>query len=188
VDAAAERRLEHGERVAGLDAAVVDAVRERDEVAREPVAADVRGLPHPLRLDELAHRVVERPPAARAAAVVLAVRADEEERMADGVARRLEVEVEQVLVAVEPQPAERRLAGGAADEAGEPLLAAPLAAADEEDPRVRQPPPLGREVRLHLRREGGAVDRVVRPQAAVLEQDPGVDAARGRVQRLAVRV
>jgi hypothetical protein len=188
VDPAGEGGLEHGQRVGRGDAAVVDAVRERDEVAREAVAADVRRLPGPLRLDELADGVVERPPAPRAAAVVLAVRADEEERVAGRLARRGEVEVEQVVVPVEPERAQRRLGAGAADERGQPVLPAPLGAPDEEDPRVREPPPLGGEVRLDLRRERRAVDGVVRPEAPVLEQDPGVDPARGRVQRLGVRV
>ena len=44
-----------------------------------------------------------------------------------------------------------------------------------------------REVLLERARKARAVNRVVSPEAAVLDQDPGVDAARGRRERLCVR-
>ena len=90
MDAAVERGLEHRPRLRRLDAPVVDALGEDDEVAREAVAADVRRLPGPAVLDLLAHRVVERAAVLGAAAVVLAVRADEEERVIDGRAGSVE--------------------------------------------------------------------------------------------------
>jgi hypothetical protein len=118
---------------------------------------------------------------------VLAVRADEQERMVDRAAGRLEVEADQVVVAVELQPPQLRCSGRAGDEGEQAVAPAALAAADEEDPRVRQPPPLGAQVRLQLGPKRRAVDGVVRPEPAVLEQDPGVDATGGRGERLPVR-
>jgi hypothetical protein len=100
-----ERGLDHRQRLARIHAAVVDAVRQGDEVAREPVAADVGRLPHPLVLDELTHRVVERTAVDGTAAVVLAVRADQEERMLDRRSGARHVELEQVVVAFELDPA-----------------------------------------------------------------------------------
>jgi len=100
VDLPLQSALEHWPRLRGADAAVVDAVGKRDEIASEPIAADVGRLPHPLLVDLLAHRVVERPAVLRAAAVVLAVRADEEKRMVDRIAGAREVDLEQVVVAL----------------------------------------------------------------------------------------
>jgi hypothetical protein len=101
VDAPSKRGLDHRERVARVDAAVIDAVRQRHEVAGEAIAADVGRLPDPLLVDELAHRVVERTPIDGAAAVVLAMRADQEERVLDGRARIGERQLEQVVVPLE---------------------------------------------------------------------------------------
>jgi len=55
----------------------------------------------------------------------------------DRLAGVLEVEPEQVVVALEVEPAERALARGAGDERDEPLAAAALRAPDEEDAGVR---------------------------------------------------
>jgi hypothetical protein len=188
VDLARERRLEHAPGAGRLDASVVDAVRESDEIPGEAVAADVSRLPDPAVLDLLADGVVERSPVLRAAAVVLAVRADEQEGMGDGLAGRRKVDREQVVVPLELEPTEAPLGlGRACDEREQPVAAPPLGPADEEDPAVRRPRPLGREVALQLRGERRAVDRVVPPEAAVLDQDPGVDPARGRGERLLVR-
>jgi hypothetical protein len=118
---------------------------------------------------------------------VLAVRADEQERMVDPAAGSLEVEPDQVVVALELEPPQLGRAGRARDEGEQPVASATLAAADEEDPRVRQPAALGAQILLQLAAQRRAVDGVVRPQAAVLEQDPGVDATRGRGERLPVR-
>jgi len=108
--------------------------------------------------------------------------------MPDGRARGLEVEPDQVVVPVELEPAELSLGSSSArDEGEQPVLAAPLAAANEEDPRMREPAALGAEERLQLLAQRRAVDRIVRPQPAVLEQDPCVDTARRRADRLRVR-
>ena len=80
LDLSGRRRSEHARRVGGRDAAVVEAVREHDDVAGEAVAPDVRRLPDALRVGLVPQRVVDRPPVQRAAAVALAVRADEEQR------------------------------------------------------------------------------------------------------------
>ena len=72
-------------------------MRKADEVAGEAIAADVRGLPDPVGLELVGERVVERAAVARAAGVVLAVRADQQERVLDGLACPAgEVELEQV--------------------------------------------------------------------------------------------
>ena len=59
-----------------------------------------------LVLHLLAHRVVERPAVFGATTIVLAVRADEEERVIDGRARSVELEADQVVVPLELEPAE----------------------------------------------------------------------------------
>jgi len=187
VDAARERGLDHGPSLRRLDAPVVGPVGQRDEVAREAVAADVGRLPDPPLLDLLTDGFVERPAVLGTAAVVLAVRADEEERMPDRCARVLEVEPDQVVVPVELEAAELAVVvRGPREEGEQPVLAAPLATADEENPCMREPTTLGSEERLQLRTQRRAIDRVVRPEPAVLEQDPRVDTARRRTERLRV--
>jgi hypothetical protein len=184
MDAPLERRLDDRPRLCRLDATVVDAVGEHDEVAGEAVAADVRHLPDPFVLDLLAHRVVERTAELGATAVVLAVRADEEQRVLDRISGARELDAEKLVV-----PLEFEAPHGAArlrDENREAVGTPPVRAPDEEDAGVREAATLGDEVRLELRAQRRAVDGVVRPETAVLDQDPGVDAACRRVQRLAV--
>jgi hypothetical protein len=118
---------------------------------------------------------------------VLAVRADEEERVIDRRARSVELEADQIVVPFELEPPESALAPRAAgDEDNEPVPAASLGSTDEEDPRVRQPRALRAQVRLQLLAQRRRVDGVVCPEPAVLDQDPGVDAAGGRAERLRV--
>jgi glycine/D-amino acid oxidase-like deaminating enzyme len=118
---------------------------------------------------------------------VLAVRAHEEERVLDGRTGGGEVEAEQVVVALELDAAELALRlGRAREERDEPVRGAALGAADEEDAGERMRRPLGDEVRLDLGRERRAVDGVARPEAAVLEQQPRLDAARRGAERLGV--
>ena len=187
VDATLQRCLDHRPGVSRLDAAVVDAVGERDEVAGEAVAADVSRLPCPPVLDLLADRLVERPAVPGAATVVLPVRADEKEGVLDRRACRFEVEPDQVVVTLELEPAQvAPVLRRPGHEREQPVLAATLGPADEEDARVRQPCALGPQVGLQLRAQRRAVDGVVRPEPAILEQDPRVDAARGRCERLCV--
>ena len=81
-----------GEQAAGvprLDPAVVERLREDDDVPGEAVAADVGRLPDPARLRLAPQRVVDRAPVLGAAAVALAVGADDEQRLLDRDARRL---------------------------------------------------------------------------------------------------
>ena len=113
-----ERGLDHGPGLRRLDPPVVDPVRERNEIARETVAADVGRLPDPALLDLLANGVPERTPVLGAAAVVLPVRADEEERMPDRRACGLEVEPDQVVVAVELEAAQLAAGSRGAREEG----------------------------------------------------------------------
>ena len=105
--------------------------------------------------------------------------------MPDGRPRRLEVEADQVVVPVQLEAAQLAVsARGAREEGEQPVAAPPLAAADEEDPGMREPAPLGDQERLQLLAQRRAVDGVVRPEPAVLDQDPCVDTARGRAERL----
>ena len=188
VDLTLESALQQRPGLRGLDAAVVDAVGKDDEVAGEPVTADVGRLPDPLLVDLLAHGVVERPAELRAAAIVLAMGAHEEERVLDLIAGARKIELEQVVVALELDAAQRPLRlGRARHERDEPVPAAALLAADEEDPALRQGGPLPAEVRLQLGRERRAVHGVVSPEPAVLDQDPRVDPAGRRAERLGVR-
>ena len=162
VDPAGEVLVEHGPGLAGPDAAEVEALRQEDDVAGEAVAADVGGLPDPVLVGLLGERLVERAAVARAAAVVLAVRADEQQRVAERLAGRGQVEPEQVLVAVELGAEERAAAlGRAAPEDGETRPAAALRAPDEEELRARArgaaragAPSPGRRARCRRARRG----------------------------------
>ncbi|MBA2299003.1 MAG: hypothetical protein H0W14_13325, partial [Actinobacteria bacterium] len=141
----------------------------------------------PPLVDLLAHDVVKRSSVLRAAAVVLAMRADEEERMVDRLAGSCELELEQVVVAFELEPPQLRLGlGRARDEGDESVPAAALGAADEEDAALGEPRSLLAEVGLQLARERRADNRVVGPETAVLDQDPRIDAARRGCERLGV--
>ena len=94
----------------------------------------------------------------------------------------------QVVVPLELEPADgARALRGAGDEREQPVPAAPLGSTDEENPSVRQPLALGSQMRFQLLAQRRPVDGVVCPEPAVLDQDPGVDAARRRRERLGVR-
>ena len=187
VNPAVERSLDYRPGLRRLDPAVVAAFREHDEVSREAVATDVCRLPDPLIVDLLGHGVVERPAVPGATAVVLAVRADEEEWVLDPRACAVEIHADQVIVPLQLEPPElaraRRRAG---DEGHKPVAAASLGPSDEEDPCVRQPFALGAQVRLQIPAQRRPVDGVVCPEPAILDQDPRVDTARGRRERLGV--
>ena len=88
VEVGVEQRIE----IVVVDAPVVEALREDDDVPREAVAADVGRLPDPGGVDLALEGVVERTPVLRTAAVALPVRADDEERMLDRDAWRPTVE------------------------------------------------------------------------------------------------
>ena len=69
------------------------------------------------------------------------------------------------------------------EEGEEPVAAAPLGAADEEDAgRAAGATRSATRWAFSSPAERRAVDGVVRPEPAVLDQEPGVDAARGRVR------
>ena len=187
VDLAAERALEQRPRLRRPDAAVEDTVGQGDEVAGEPVATDVRRLPHPLLVDLLAHGGIERPAELRAATVVLPMRADEEEGVVDGVAGACELDSEQIVVVLELEPSQLALRlGRPRYEGREPVPATTLGAPDEEDTALREQAPLLGEVGLQRVGEDRADDRVVGPETAVLDQDPRIDAARRGCERLGV--
>src|SRR5262249_53575563 len=102
VDAAREVLVQHLPRLCRRDPAEVQAFRQEDDVAGEAVAADVGRLPYPALFGLGLERLVERPAATGTAAVVLAVRADEQDGVTDYLAARGgRVEAEQVVVAVE---------------------------------------------------------------------------------------
>jgi hypothetical protein len=136
-DAAGEVLVEDPDRLFALDAPVVVAVRKADEVAGEAVAADVRALPDRLLFELLRERLEQRAPVPGAAGVVLAVRADQEERLRDRVARGGEVERAQVVVRLERETAELLLAlARRRRERAQLGAAAPVRSADEEQSRV----------------------------------------------------
>jgi hypothetical protein len=185
VHATRERRLDHEPRLRRLDAPVVGTVRKDDEIACEAIAADVARLPRPARFHLFPYGVVERTAVLGAAAVVLAVRADEEERLLDERAGLLEVETDQIVVALEVDPAQlgprRNRAGDEDDHAG---LVPALLLPHEQDLRRSQAAPLRGQVGLQVAAQGRRVHRVVRPDAPVLDEDPGLDAARCSRERL----
>src|SRR6185312_9717144 len=163
------------------DATVIKPLGEDDDVSGEAVAADVRHLPDPALVGLVDEDVVERPPVPRAARVVLAVRADEEQRMLEGITE-LVIEVEKLLVTGDLEAS----ADAALEvEDDEPLPAAALAAADEEQLRRPERADLRAEVRLDLVGQTTAGERVAVPDAAVLDENPVVDPACGSRERLA---
>lgn len=186
-DAAREVLVEDPDRVLALDPAVVDAVREADEVAGEAIAADVRALPDGFLLELLRERFEQRPTVARAARVVLAVGADEKERLLDPLPRGREVEPPQVVVGLEGGAAQLLLTLARRRGVRAQLLAAAaVRPADEGETRVLPRTQLLAERVLGLVGEPARAKRVRPPEAAVLDQQPMVDAARGRGERLVV--
>ena len=93
--------------IVAIDPPVVDAVRERDEVPGEPVAADVGALPRGGLVQLLADPLPQRAPVPRAAAVVLPVRADEKERLVERLGCFERVDPAQLLVFLSSRPASR---------------------------------------------------------------------------------
>ena len=77
---AGEVAVEDVDRVRVVQAAVVGAVRQHDDARREPVAADVAALPHPVAMT-FGQRRGDGTAANRAAGVVASVRADEQHRL-----------------------------------------------------------------------------------------------------------
>ncbi len=148
VDAARGERARRARDVARLDAAVERPVREHDDVAGEAVAADVGRLPDLAGRSGRAERVVQRAPVARAAAVALAVRADDEERVRDRLERRVaageragEVDAVEVVLVLDLEPEQPLLARARRREEHAPAgLSAPLRLLDEEQARGAEQP------------------------------------------------
>jgi hypothetical protein len=185
-DLPAEVLVEDRARCFAVDPAVVEALRQADEVPCETVAADVRRLPGPLRLQLVTQRLVEGAAIPCAAGIVLAVRADEEERMVDFGAGS-QVDAAEVFVALELGAGDLDLAGSrGGGEGEEPRSASPVRPPDEEQAAVRHGRDLLAQVLLDLVGEPAAGERVARPQAAVLDEKPVVDPAGGRGERLGV--
>ena len=119
-----ERRLDDGPGLRRLDAPVVDAVGEHDDVAGEAVAADVRRLPDPAVLDLLAR------PRRRAAGRTCAQQRSclpcvqtRKSGCSTGSPAVSEVEPDQVVVALELEAAELALGSGRAGDVGEEAVA-----------------------------------------------------------------
>src|ERR671910_1597953 len=105
-DPAGQILVDQSGNVVAFNPAVVDAVRETDGVAREPVAADVGALPGGLRTELLAERLEQRPAGAGTAWIVLPVRAGEKKRLVDLGRRLPRVDVAQILVVGDLEPGE----------------------------------------------------------------------------------
>ena len=111
----------------------------------------MRRLPDGLLLDLLGERLEERPPEAGAARVVLTVRADEKERVLEGLAGTREVERAQLLVRRERRAAQALLSLARGCRVGAELLPpAAVRATDEEQPRARAGAYLLAQGLLHL--------------------------------------
>ena len=103
-----------------------------------------------------------------------------------GVARP-QVDGAEILVGLELEARQALLAlpgrGGKSDE----LRPAPaIGSTDEEEPAVRNRGNLVAEVLLDLVREPASRQRVAGPEPSVLDQEPVIDPAGGRSQRLVV--
>ena len=195
VDAARRERREQARDVARLDATVVRAMRERNDVPCEAVAADVGRLPHLAGRPSPAERVVQRPALAGAAAVALAVRAHDDKRVSDGPQRRAvagerarQVDAVEVVLVLDLEP-EKTLPAGLRrrQEHAPEALDTPLGLLHEEQARGAERLELLPKMRLEPRREEAPAEDVATPGAAVLDQDPVVDPARRRAERLLAR-
>jgi hypothetical protein len=175
-----------------FDSSVVEPLGQADHVARKAVAADVRRLPDPSRVRLPAEAIVERSAELRAAAIALTVRADDVERMFDRYPRRVaapegpdEVEGGQVVVPLELELEEALFARPRATEVDEaPTLTAKLRLLHEQETRVRQLAELVPEMSLEALGKEAAAEDVPVPEPAVFDEDPVIDAARGRSERL----
>ena len=193
VDHPRGERREQQVDVLGPDAPEVEAVRQRDDVAGEAVAADVGGLPDLGAGRRAAEGVVERPALRGAAPVALAVRADDEERLLErdaGTAVTFErgdqVDLAEVVVVLDVQSEEPFVAGKrAADHDATEALRAPFGLPHEQQAGMRQRGELLPEMRLQGRGEQASTQNVAAPRPSVLDEQPVVDPARARRERLA---
>ena len=122
--ASREVLVQHGAGGLPVDASVVEALRQADEVSREAIAADVRHLPGPVGLELVPQRLVQRPAKTGAARIVLAVRADEKERLRRGAARA-QIDAAEILVRLELEARQALLAGPGRGREGDELRLAP---------------------------------------------------------------
>jgi hypothetical protein len=106
-----------------------------------------------------------------------------------GAERSGKVELEQVLVRVELEPEEPAVTffrpASVDAQAG---VAATVGPPDEKEPGPAQRRQVRAEVRLDRLRDAALGQLVTSPETAVLDEEPVVDAARGRGERLAVRL
>ena len=129
-------------------------------------------LPHPVVLRVLPQRLVERPAVPARSTVVLPVGADEQQRVTDRFAGRVQVEVEHLLVTPDlargrararPRSGERRRRAS--------CEAAALGAADEEDSRSGGRPRSARRCPFTWSESPAPQPRPA-PEPPVLDQDP----------------
>ena len=135
IDASVVVRSDEAGGVGRAHAPVVEAVREHDDVACEPVAAHVRRLPHVVGVRRQAERVVERASVQRAAPIALPVGADDEEWPVDGVKRRAagqeragEIDAAEVVLVLDLEPEEpllSRVRTSRSTRSGQPASGAP---------------------------------------------------------------
>jgi hypothetical protein len=162
-------------------------VRKAHEVAGEAIAADVGALPDRLLFELLRERLEQRASVPGAARVVLAVRADEEERLLDGLPGRGEVERAQIVVRLEGKAAELLLSlARRRRERAQLVAATTVRSADEDQARVLPRPELLPQRVLRLVGEPARAERVRPPEAPVLDEQPVVDPARRARERLVV--
>jgi hypothetical protein len=187
VDPAGEILVEDARSSVTRDASEVETFGQADQIAGEAVAAEVARLPDPPLVQLVAQRLVERPAVARAAGVVLAVGAHDQERMVEHRRLAQEIEPAEIVVPLQLDPDQPLLAlAGAGRERGEARAPTAIRAADEEEPAVRDRRELAPQRVLDLVGETAAGECIAAPDAAVLDQEPVIDPAGGGVERLRV--
>ena len=162
-----------------LDPSEVQPVRERDEVAGEPVPADVRALPDGLATGR-GGGFGERPAPLGAAGISTAVGADDEQRCSRPIARErrplTRVQGGGVLDPIEDRGPEPCLAGvhGEADQRVVPVLREAVGLPDQQHtgagPAFEAP-----ELPAQPRRQPGVEEPVAAPRPRVLDQHPVTD-------------
>ena len=173
--------------VLSVHSAVVDAVRKRDEIPGEAVTADVRALPRRRLIQVLAHGVPERTAVTGAAAVVLAVGAGEEQRMVDGLRALEGIELAKIFVGRDVESRETLvLLPRVGDIDRDALVVAPVGPADEQEAGPGSRINEVAEPVLYLVRETAARERVMAPQAPILDEEPVVDPAGRSAEGLVV--
>jgi hypothetical protein len=186
-DPAGEILVDEEGNVVAVNPSVVDAVGQADGVGGEAVAADVSALPGRLRAELLAETLEERTAVARAARIVLPVRAGEEEWLVDLGGCSPGVEPAELLVMCDVEPAETLLTlAGVGDVDGQCRVMPAVGPPDQQEARARMDRPKLPQARFDLIREAAPDERVGAPEPAVLDEQPAVDPACRRTERLVV--